>query len=151
MYDYINDPGPDDDENHMKKLDLTEEVKEKLNNFNISDKGGKKYKIDSNAKKGVPTDRMIFTRHLGHYEIPRSYLWTETHTCWICDKHTYSVLLASKTIAKHYMIMPKKKDKESYMNKIIGKQYKTNGEMGEAWGSDDDDINFEADNEMEKD
>ena len=66
--------------------------------------------------KGNPGERLIFSRVLGHFEIPRSYRWQESSDCWLCDKHRYTVIVASKTIAENFFAKPvSSKEKQLYI------------------------------------
>ncbi len=58
-----------------------------------------KIKSDAGGVKGDPGDTLIFSRILGHFEIPHSHKWQETSICWICERYRYTVILVSKTIA----------------------------------------------------
>lgn len=91
---------------------------------------------------------------LGHFEIPRSHRWHESADCWICDKHRYTVIVASKSIAQAFFKKPvSKKEKTIYSQKIkdakIRNEESMLNEEGE-WGSDNDEIYYEADNEDQK-
>lgn len=68
--------------------------------------------------KGNPGERLVFSRILGHFEIPRSHKWVESSNCWVCEKHTYTVVFASETIAKNYFVKPYHKDKENFVKKV---------------------------------
>jgi hypothetical protein len=96
----------------------------------------------------------VFSRILGHFEIPRSQKWVETSECWVCEKHTYSVILVSKTIAKSFFVKPKMKDRNQFLLKI--KNAKENQDDtalnndDDMWGSDNDELYYDADSEDDK-
>jgi len=53
--------------------------------------------------KEMKDDKLIYTRILGHFEMPHSWRWKETTTCWFCENHQYTLVLASKSICKKFM------------------------------------------------
>lgn len=64
---------------------------------------------------GIPGERFIFSRVLGHFEMPRSHKWQESVNCWVCENHTYTIIIVSKSIAKTYFVKPKRKDREAFL------------------------------------
>jgi hypothetical protein len=75
-----------------------------LNKYAIANEAEKEKSGDkAGAKTGgsqMPSsDKLIFSRILGHFEIPQSHNWIESRDCWVCEKHTYTLILASKSIA----------------------------------------------------
>jgi hypothetical protein len=63
-------------------------------------------------------DSLIFSRILGHSEIPRSHKWQESEECWVCEKYRYTVILISKTIAENCFIKPADRDRKILITKI---------------------------------
>jgi hypothetical protein len=54
---------------------------------NNNDNGNAQFKgigQDSSQSKEIPGETLIFSRILGHLEIPRSHKWQESQECWIC-------------------------------------------------------------------
>ena len=47
------------------------------------------------------TDRVVFQRFLGHYEILNGYRWHEVDVdeCFICENWSYSLILWDKKLA----------------------------------------------------
>ena len=92
-------------------------------------------------------DKLIFTRVLGHFEIPHSHRWTETKNCWYCEQHVYTVVLASKHICQSFMLKPHGKDKKRLKDKITKnfkahrKEFKNNNQL--EYGSDCDEIYYD--------
>jgi hypothetical protein len=101
--------------------------------------------------KGQPGDNLIFSRILGHSEIPRSHKWQETHECWVCEKYRYSVMIISKSIADSFFIKPSQRDRELFMNKITNAKEKRDNILENnddcQYGSDDDELYYDADTE----
>lgn len=107
-------------------------------------------------KTDMPTetdeDKLIFTRVLGHFEMPHSHRWAETKHCWYCEHHVYTLVLASKQICSRFMVRPHGKDKKRLREKIIKnarahrKEFRNNGAYN--WGSDNDETYY--DDEAEK-
>lgn len=81
-------------------------------------------------------------------------MWQETQECWICNRHRYTVLFISKTIADNYFIKPQPKDRSQFLLKINDAKNRRMEMLDNKddldWGSDDDDIYYDADNEEEK-
>jgi len=63
-------------------------------------------------------DKLIYTRVLGHFEMPNSHRWVETTSCWFCEKHIYTLVLASKSICEQCYTKPRKKEPKKYIKKI---------------------------------
>lgn len=104
----------------------------------------------SGAMKGHPGERLVFSRILGHLEIPRAHMWQESSDCWICDRHRYTLLAVSKSIAQQHMIKPKGKEKDQYIQKIkdaMDRQNKEQSKGDNEYGSDNDDLYYDADDE----
>ena len=68
--------------------------------------------------RGQPGERLIFSRILGHFEIPRSYKWQEASECWICERHRYTVMIMSKSIAQQYYLKPSQTEEKFLLLKI---------------------------------
>ena len=103
--------------------------------------------------KGTPGERLVFSRILGHLEIPRSHKWQESSDCWICDKHRYTVIVASKILAEHHFMKPRGKEREHYVEKIKMAKQKQDEEAqnkDDDWGSDGEDLYYDADDERDK-
>ena len=50
----------------------------------------------------IKDQKLIYTRVLGHFEIPGSHRWIESHECWYCENHTYTLILSSKSICDKF-------------------------------------------------
>ena len=59
-------------------------------------------------------DQLVYTRILGHFEMPKSHRWVESQDCWFCQNYSYSILLVSKSICENFFMKPKKNDREMY-------------------------------------
>lgn len=75
-------------------------------------------KEQTNADHEVKDDKLIYTRVLGHFEMPHSHRWCETTSCWYCEKHVYTLVLASKSICERFYTKPRTSDKSKYKEKI---------------------------------
>ena len=69
--------------------------------------------------KEIRDDKIIFTRILGHYEMPHSHRWAETTQCWYCQKHIYSLFIFSKSICEKFCHRPLLQDRKKYQKKIM--------------------------------
>lgn len=126
LYDQINNPDEVNDDAQFKigNIDLTAAIAAKLKQYQEGDKDEEE--IDTLPKsfnnqsgpKADPGETLIFSRILGHFEIPHSYKWQESSHCWICQRYRYSVILVSKTIADTFFIQPRNKDKKTFLDKI---------------------------------
>lgn len=96
----------------------------------------------------VGDESLVYSRVLGHFEMPHSHRWSEAPSCWICEKHAYTVILASKSICEDFYEKPMGKDCKKYQKRIetaaIRREetFKTNNL--EQWGSDNDEIYYDA-------
>ena len=104
--------------------------------------------------KGLPGERLIFSRILGHAEILRSHRWQESSDCWICDHHRYTVIMVSKSIAENFFIRPGKMEKDILLNKIKCAEEKRQetfiNNSDTLWGSEEEEIYFDAETEDQK-
>eukprot|EP00347_Sterkiella_histriomuscorum_P021600 403333417 len=161
IYDQINNPDEDVDKSDIPRqvsnfnIDLAAAIKEKLSKYQKRDAENiKQDKGESNAMKGTPGERLIFSRILGHFEIPKSYKWHESSECWICEKHRYTVIVASNSIAQACFKKPvSEKEKTLFTQKIKDAKNKREEAIindEEHWGSDEDNIYYEADTEDQK-
>ena len=115
----------------------------------------------------VKEQKFIFTRILGHFEMPRSHRWIETNTCYYCENHQYTLVLASKSLCKKYMIKPSDEERKEFVDRIENAQVKfqdnfnkckNHPKTGETdffnhYGSDNEQIfyeGYEPDNEFTK-
>jgi len=55
---------------------------------------------------------------LGHFEIPKSYKWLESETCWQCEKYGYTLVICSKSICERFFTQPRIREKKAYISKI---------------------------------
>ena len=60
----------------------------------------------------------MYTRILGHFEMPQSHRWIETQECWYCEKHSYTLMICSKTICDKHYIKPRTKDRCKIQKRI---------------------------------
>lgn len=113
MYENINDP----DANEIGKptfklgnIDLAAAITAKLKQYQEGKDDDEqeeelpKTLKEGNGPKTSPGEAFIFQRILGHFEIPHSYKWQESSTCWICERCRYTVILMSKKIADTFFI-----------------------------------------------
>jgi hypothetical protein len=160
LYDQINDPDEVKDNPALKigNIDLTAAIAAKLKQYQEGDKEEEdiedlpKSFNNQSGPKADPGETLIFSRILGHFEIPHSYKWQESSHCWICQRYRYSVILVSKSIADTFFIQPRNKDKQTFLDKIKHAQEKREEISGKGgdfhqYGSDDDEIYYDADTE----
>jgi hypothetical protein len=50
---------------------------------------------ENKTKFETVDDRIVFYRHLGHFEIQDGNMWKMDTGCWICDKWKYSVVICN--------------------------------------------------------
>ncbi|CDW82841.1 UNKNOWN [Stylonychia lemnae] len=163
LYDQINNPDDEAETSDIPKatnsnIDLRAAIQYKLMRYQKQEaESVKQETAESNAKKGIPGERLIFSRILGHFEIPKSYKWQESTDCWLCEKYRYTVIVASKSLARQNFKKPiSTKEKKIYSQKIKDAKHKweesvLNDDFDQCWGSDNDEIYYEADNEQDRD
>ena len=65
-------------------------------------------KLKNILKKGKyqaqASDRIVFQRFLGHFEILNGFRWHEVDVgeCYLCEKWSYSLILWDENLAKNY-------------------------------------------------
>ena len=67
----------------------------------------------------IKDQKLIYTRVLGHFEMPNSHRWIESHDCWYCQNYAYTLVLASKSICETLFTKPKAKDRIKMQKKIL--------------------------------
>jgi len=66
---------------------LSDKITERLADYKVDEENwNRKAKKDA-----IESERLIFSRVLGHFEIPRSHKWIEANECWLCEKHSNTV------------------------------------------------------------
>lgn len=83
--------------------------------------------------------------------MPHAHRWAEVGHCWYCEKHSYNLVIASKSICEKYYMRPVGKDVLKFRQKILDvaerqRQVFENNAQDE-FGSDCDEIYYDADNE----
>ena len=92
LYDQINDPDEAKDNPFLKigNIDLTAAIAAKLKQYQEGDQDEEEIENlpkgfnNQSGPKADPGETLIFSRILGHFEIPHSYMWQESSNCWIC-------------------------------------------------------------------
>lgn len=94
-------------------------------------------------------EKLIYTRVLGHFEMPHAHRWAETPHCWYCENHAYTLVLASKSICEKYFVKPIGKDMGRYKKKIkdVAERHRQVflSNRQDEWGSDCDEKYYDAD------
>ena len=70
----------------------------------------------------IRDQKLIYTRVLGHFEMAHSHRWVESHECWYCEDHAYTLILASKSICEKFFVKPRTKDRVKIQKKILDVQ-----------------------------
>lgn len=96
-------------------------------------------------------DILVYSRILGHFEIPKSYRWTESRECWVCENHSYTLFFSSKSICNHFYNKPSTDEKQNCISKIerVNKHYEERVRKGTSnnhnyAGSEFDEICYDA-------
>ena len=66
----------------------------------------------------VKAEALVYTRILGHFEMPKSQRWTESRHCWFCENYAYTVILVSKTICQNFYLKPDSNERKICIQKI---------------------------------
>lgn len=107
-------------------------------------------------KASVPPElkdeALVYSRILGHFEMPHSHRWVESQECWLCGNHAYTLILASKSICQRYCAKPTTQEKDDCIARIRKAEHKqkeqlTGHRYHEGTGSDVEEIFYEADAE----
>lgn len=56
--------------------------------------------------------------------MPHSHRWIESHQCWYCENHVYTLVLASKSICEKFYTKPRTKERVKVQQKIEAVQKK---------------------------
>jgi hypothetical protein len=119
VYELITDP-EEENQSSLKRggnIDVSEAIKAKIQQYQTEEAEGIRSEMSS-YMKSQPGETLIFSRVLGHLEIPHSHKWIEAAECWVCDRHRYSVMILSKTIAEKYFVRPTGPDLSFLAQKI---------------------------------
>lgn len=95
---------------HLKReIQKFDEEQQKKLEDDFEEKG------DKNEDAG---EKLVYQRFLGHFEIPKSYKWLESETCWQCEKYGYTLVICSKSICERFFTQPRIREKKAYISKI---------------------------------
>jgi len=144
---------PESEEIEQTDAKREQKVKEKNPTLNNKHEASVRLpKEQTQMPKEINDDKLIYTRVLGHFEMPGSHRWAETNTCWFCENHVYTLVLASKSVCSKHFLKPRGDEKRSVLKKIekAKKRFMTNFKANEAifenhHGSDNDDIYYDGD------
>jgi len=152
LYYQINDPDSEDEvtTTQQSKLNLSTAIQQKLVKYAQQEAMGENNGEQNPNLQGNPGERLIFSRVLGHFELPKAHKWIESSDCWVCSRHMYTVMVVSKSIAHSFFVRPKRKDRENFLSKITHARGKYEEHNDEEYGSDQDEIFYDAEDEREK-
>lgn len=144
----------DDDDLHQ---DQQNEVLKKQSEKTPHKKGKILPKREREMPKEVSDDTFILTRVLGHLEMPKSYKWVESTQCWFCQRHVYTLVLASRSICQSHFTRPKKQERQKYQDTLLRAEKKHADffcehaqDYNELPGSDIDEYQFGVDDAVER-
>ena len=92
--------------------------------------------------------KLIYTRFLGHFEMPGQYRWAEASSCFDCERHNYTVFVVSRSLCDQFFAAPtagERKFLKQRIERAVSKfdQALANSEL--EFGSDNDEHFYDAD------
>jgi hypothetical protein len=109
---------PDSDDDDIETAATQKKMEAKVPTGDKSNGGHTLPTHQTNMPKDVRADELIYSRVLGHFEMPQSHKWVESEHCWICEKHVHTVVFSSKSICEQLYTKPRNKDFAKYKKKI---------------------------------